>query len=232
MTGSTVSQPISNLSLMDLREKFGLERDRTDPFFKEWLAQSSELSSFEQQALNRLRQNYRSIIETNPLEEVVKLVVVAPLLDLAGFYQPPFSIKAEAPTRLNVEDRNETFTGKIDVLVVSQKFWVLVIESKQSQLDILSGIPQALSYLLSQPHNADGVEAELMQRDRPLATLRHRFGMVTNGREVVFLKLTPLAAPVYAQSKAYQVIEEEDDLLNILQGLKWIGHYASGNMAP
>lgn len=28
MPGVAVSQPIANLSLMDLREKFGLERDR------------------------------------------------------------------------------------------------------------------------------------------------------------------------------------------------------------
>ena len=29
MAGSTVSQPIANLSLMDLQEKFGLARDRS-----------------------------------------------------------------------------------------------------------------------------------------------------------------------------------------------------------
>ena len=107
---------------MDLREKFGLERDRTDLFFKEWLAESQELSSFEQQVLDRLRQNYRSIIETNPLEEVVKLVVVAPLLDLAGFYQPPFSIQAEAPTRLNLEDLNDTtWQSSLEVYLYSKE---------------------------------------------------------------------------------------------------------------
>lgn len=89
MEASTVFQPLSSLSLSDLREKFALTRDRSDPFFGQWLTDAELLSAFEQQALTRLRRNYENIIETNPLEEVVKLVVVAPLLDLAGFYQQP-----------------------------------------------------------------------------------------------------------------------------------------------
>lgn len=237
MTKATVSQPIATLSLMDLQERFGLERDRTDSFFKEWLVDGEALSAYEEQTLDRIRQNYDNIIQTKPLEEVVKLVVLTPLLDLAGFYQHPFSIRAEVPTRLVISDNAETFTGKIDVLVISQSFWVLVIESKQAQFDILTGIPQALSYLLSQspspqvtePRQGDKASGD-RQRDFPLGRLHQRFGMVTNGREVVFLKLTPVEStqqsPIYySQSKAYQVIDEESDLPQILRGLKWIGQY-------
>ena len=50
----------------------------------------------------------------------------------------------------------------------------------------------------------------------------NRFGMVTNGREVVFLKLNPQQPPVYAQSGVYQVIDLEEDLARLLQGLKSI----------
>lgn len=97
------------------------------------------------------------------------------------------------------------------MLVVKQRLWVLVVESKQSRFDVTSGIPQALSYLLSQPS-----EAQLPDTDI-------RFGMVTNGREVVFLKLKPEHPPTYAQSRIYQVIEVREDLTQILQGLKVIG---------
>ena len=79
----------------------------------------------------------------------MKLVVVAPLLNLAGSYQPPFSIRAEVSTKLTAADSGQTFTGSIDVLVVKQRLWVLVIESKQSRFDVTVGIPQALSYMLS-----------------------------------------------------------------------------------
>ncbi len=212
METPTVTQPVSDLSLSDLKEKFGLKRDRTDSFFDNWLVSAEALSDYEQQAIARLKNNYENIIETNPLEEVVKLVVVSPLLDLAGFYQPPFSIRAEVSTKLVATEGNQTFVGKIDVLVVKQKLWILVIESKQSRFDVTSGIPQALSYMLSQPNTKSN-------RDES------RFGMVTNGREVIFLKLNPQQLPVYAQSKVYQVIETEEDLISILQGLKAIGSY-------
>ena len=211
MEASTISQPVSNLALSDLRDKFQLSRDRADPFFEQWLNDAETLPNFEQQALDRLKRNYENIIETNPLEEVVKLVVVSPLLDLAGFYQPPFSIRAEVSTKLVVTEGSQTFTGSIDVLVVKQRLWVLVVESKQSRFDVTSGIPQALSYLLSQPS-----EAQLPATD-------DRFGMVTNGREVVFLRLKPDHPPTYMQSRIYQVIEVREDLTQILQGLKVIG---------
>jgi predicted type IV restriction endonuclease len=210
MSPSTVPKPISSLSLQDLREKTGLTRDRTNPFFDHWLDHSTELSPYEQQALVRLQRNYENILETSPLEEVVKLVVVAPLLDLAGFYQPPFSIRTEASTRLELTEEQQTFTGSIDVLVVKQRFWILVIESKQSRFDVTSGIPQTLSYMLSQPPNAQAI------------AIPQRFGMVTNGREVVFLQLHPGQPPTYAQSRAYQVIETDHELTQILQGLKAI----------
>jgi predicted type IV restriction endonuclease len=168
------------------------------------------LSNFEQQSLERLRSNYENIIETSPLEEVVKLVVVAPLLDLAGFYQPPFAIRTEVSTKLVAAEGNQVFTGSIDVLVVKQRFWVLVVESKQSRFDVTSGIPQALVYMLSQPQNAQ------------LPEHSERFGMVTNGREVVFLRLSPTQPPTYTQSQIFQVLESSD-LTAILQGLKVIG---------
>lgn len=213
MSASTLSRPIASLSLRELRKLFGLMRDREDPFFQQWLAAADTLSEFELQALHRLKQNYSNIIETEPLEEVVKLVVVAPLLDLAGFYQPPFSIRAETPTTLEASDEGQTFTGKIDVLVIQDQFWVLVIESKQARFDVTAGIPQALSYLLSEP-------AEAQSPAEP-----DRFAMVTNGREVVFLKLAASPSPMYCQSHVYQVIDEDEALAEILKGLKWIGQY-------
>lgn len=213
MDTHTLTRPVANLSLRELRNLFSLERDRNDPFFQQWLSKAEPLSAFEQQALTRLKQNYNNIIETEPLEEVVKLVVVSPLLDLAGFYQPPFAIRAEVSTKLEVADQEQTFTGKIDVLVIHATFWVLVIESKQARFDVTAGIPQALGYLLSQPAEAQA------------SPHLDRFAMVTNGREVVFLKLRAAPTPVYSQSHVYQVIDEDEDLTAILQGLKWIGRY-------
>ena len=213
MKTSTFSRPISSPSLSELKKTFGFARDLSDPFFQQWLSESAALSEFERQSLDRLKRNYSNIIETNPLEEVVKLVVVAPLLDLAGFYQAPFSIRAEDSTTLEVTDQGQSFAGKIDVLVVKDTFWVLVIESKQARFDVFSGIPQALSYLLSQPSE---IQASID---------RYRFAMVTNDREVVFL----VPSPAYSQSRVYQVIDGDKDLDEILKGLKWIGQDVKQN---
>ena len=238
MTASTATQPISSLSLSDLKETFGLIRDRTDPFFQHWLDRVALLSDYEHQALARLKLNYENIIETNPLEEVVKLVVVAPLLDLAGFYQPPFSIRTEDSTRLIVPEGDRTFTGSIDVLVVQKKFWILVIESKQSRFDVMSGIPQALSYMLAQPPTAQTSRTQAISDDDRGEI--DRFGLVTNGREVMFLKLSfgqqqtqgeTDRMRIYSQSRVYQVIETEEDLTKILQGLKAIGQRLQSHLA-
>jgi hypothetical protein len=40
MEAVTAPQPISSLSLSDLRETFALTRDRADPFFEQWLTDS------------------------------------------------------------------------------------------------------------------------------------------------------------------------------------------------
>lgn len=60
------------------------------------------------------------------LEEAVKIVVLSPLLDLAGFYQPPFRIKPEAEISIEATDSEDgvVIRGEIDVLVVSGKLWV------------------------------------------------------------------------------------------------------------
>ncbi|MBS9383177.1 MAG: type I restriction enzyme HsdR N-terminal domain-containing protein [Dolichospermum sp. BR01] len=95
------------------------------------------------------------------------------MLDLAGFYQFPFLVKAEVSTNIEVADEANAMVvqGRIDILVIQDSFWILVIESKPARLDVTAGIPQALTYLLSAPHLQSSC-----------------YGMVTNGREVLFLK--------------------------------------------
>jgi hypothetical protein len=62
---------------------------------------------------------------------------VSPLLDLAGFYQFPFLVKAEVSTSIEVADEANAMAiqGRIDILVIQDSFWVLVIESKPARLN-------------------------------------------------------------------------------------------------
>ncbi|MFN5764156.1 MAG: restriction endonuclease subunit R, partial [Pseudanabaena sp.] len=76
----------SSLTLRTLRQTFGLRLDSSDHFFDEWLNNASPLTESELQGLDRLTRTYTYLSQEDaPLEEIVKLVVVSPLLDLAGF---------------------------------------------------------------------------------------------------------------------------------------------------
>ncbi|NEO24495.1 type I restriction endonuclease, partial [Moorena sp. SIO4A5] len=95
--------------------------------------------------------------------------------------------------------------GRIDVLVVRQRLWILVIESKSTKFDVMAALPQALAYML------DGSKS-----DKP------RFGFLVNGREFVFVKLQPADVPIYGRSYALS-IERKNELEQVLAALKAIG---------
>ena len=202
----------SSLTLSTLRQNFGLRLDTSDRFFDEWLNNASPLTEVELQGLDRLTRNYTYLSQEDPpLEEIVKLVIISPLLDLAGFYQFPFLVKAEVSTNIEVADEVNAMAvqGRIDILVIQDSFWILVIESKPARLDVTAGIPQALAYLLSAPNLQSSC-----------------YGMVTNGREVLFLKCDRHQnAPQYTRSPTYRLLENITERVQVLQGLKQIGGY-------
>lgn len=61
------------------------------------------------------------------LESTVKLAVVAPLLDLAGLFLPPFYVTTEDSVEITANDGNMIVRGRIDVLVLQEQLWVLAI---------------------------------------------------------------------------------------------------------
>lgn len=124
--------------------------------------------------------------EGDLLEGTVMLLVVSPLLAIAGFYDPPFKIKAESSVELVLNDGEEVLRGRIDVLVLQNQFWVVVLESKKTTLSVLSALPQTLAYLMANP-----------QPNKPV------FGMVTNGDDILFIKLIQTETPQYDLSRVF-----------------------------
>jgi predicted type IV restriction endonuclease len=133
------------------------------------------------------------------LENTVKLVVVAPLLDLAGLFFPPFYVSTEEEVNIEVADTGMAVRGRMDVLVWKDQLWVLVIESKRAELSLKVGVPQALAYMLAAP-----------------PTQRSLYGLVTNGSNFVFLKLERQDRPRYGRSREF-VLENDGDLGTVLQ---------------
>ncbi|MEH2347160.1 MAG: type I restriction endonuclease [Nostoc sp.] len=193
-----------NVSLADLEAKFGLQQAENETFFTEWFDTLPEITDLEKQDLDRVKFHFLRLVKRPPLsEETVKLVVLSPLLNLAGFYDEPFYIRGEESIEISAEDEEEVIRGRIDILVIQEKLWLLVIESKKSSFSLLEAIPQALAYMLADP-----------SQDKPT------FGLVTNGSDFIFLKLTKQNQPRYATSDQFTLLKRKSELYQVLSILK------------
>ncbi|MBC1241117.1 type I restriction enzyme HsdR N-terminal domain-containing protein [Nostoc sp. 2RC] len=193
-----------NVGLAYLEEKFSLQLIEDDAFFTEWFETLPEITDSEKQELDKVKLHFFRLVKYPPLsEETVKLVVLSPLLNLAGFYDEPFYIKGEQSIEISAEDEEEIIRGQIDVLVIQEQFWVLVIESKSSSFSLLEAVPQALAYMLANP-----------SEDKP------SFGLVTNGSDFIFLKLTKQNQPRYAISDQFTLLKRKNELYQVLSILK------------
>jgi hypothetical protein len=171
---------------------FGLQQNQDADFFPEWrLGENGgvTLSSLEEEILDRIKANFTSLMDRPPLlENSVKMVVLAPLLDLLGFYQPPFSIQTEPSIEITAEDEGITVRGRIDILVLKNRLWLTVIESKRSDFSVTRAIPQTLSYLLSNP---DSPTFGLIHQWQRISVPQSRSGDDRSRPDRPIRKLTP-----------------------------------------
>ncbi len=192
----------TDLSLRDLQDRFNVQRSPDANFFGELKADLPPLTELEIIALDRVQQNFLDQLQARLLiEESVKLVVVSPLLDLAGFYRSPYQIESEVPIQLQIPDgSDDIIQGRIDTLVVQRSLWIVLVESKRTQISVHAAIPQALAYLLSRPNPA-----------------QPGYALVTNGSEFLFLKQL---GDRYASSNLLSMLNAGNDCDRVLQILK------------
>jgi hypothetical protein len=154
--------------------------------------------------LNQTKEAYFNLIEYPPLlENTVKMAVLAPLLNLAGFYLYPFHTKSEYSVKIETVDGEIVVEGKIDVLVLKEQLWIMVIESKQAAFSIESGLAQILAYMLANKN-----------QEKPC------FGMITTGGSFVFIKLVKGEIPQYALSRVFELNNPGCGLYTVLGILK------------
>lgn len=194
------------ITLYDLEQRFGLQQTEDETFFLEWQGDLPKLTETEQQRLARVQAVVANLEQRSVLENTVKLAVVAPLLDLSGLFLPPFYVSTEDSVEIEAVDKTLIVRGRIDILVLKEQLWVLVIESKRAEFSPKVGIPQILSYMLAAP-----------QVEMPL------YGLVTNGTDFVFLKLLFQDVPRYARSRQF-VLGQDHDLERVLQIMKQLAN--------
>lgn len=206
MTQTTaITDAITTLS--DAENRFGFVRVEDEQFFPEWCEELPALTEIDKENLDVLRRRYiYHRTDGSLLEGTVMLLLVSPLLALAGFYDPPFRIKAEESVDVVVDDGEEILRGRIDVLVLQDRFWVMVLESKKTTLSVWSAVPQALAYLMANPNP-----------NLPV------FGMVTNGDDILFIKVVQGNTPQYNLSRVFAPFTSAKELYIVLQVLKKFG---------
>jgi hypothetical protein len=193
-------------NLQYLRDTFGLQRVEAGDFFPEWQGDRPSLSAPEIAALERIRDRFFHQLEAGTLlESGVKMMIVAPLLDLAGFYDPPFRCRFEPSVDLDIDTGEAVLKGRIDTLVVQNQIWIWVLEAKRTTFSLALGIPQALAYMLTNPD-----------------TRQPTYGLLCSGESFLFLKLVTQPQPRYGFSRHFNLLND-GDLTMVLQILKKIG---------
>ena len=194
-------------SLNDLQAKFNLKQTEDDQFFTEWYEELPELTAQEKADLERIKKRHSYHRAAGLLlEGTINLLVVSPLLEIAGFLDPPFKIRSPESVEITIEDPDEIIKGLIDVLVIQDQLWVLVVESKRTSIPVPSVFPQILAYMMANP-----------DLDKPT------FGMATNGDSFIFIKISQQGTPQYDVSREFSLFPRRHELYDVLRILKYLG---------
>ncbi|WP_445175470.1 restriction endonuclease subunit R [Microcoleus sp.] len=201
----------SQLSLNDVRRLLKLEEREGDAFTDFFSLEP--LSELEQQEILKIRTDFRRYLSAGKVsEELVKFLVLSPLMRLAGFFDIPIVLTMEDSIPIEVEDGDTLIKGRLDILAVNQpdaelaaaQFWILVVEAKNSAIAPLTGLPQLLTYTYKSLQQQSSV-----------------WGLTTNGESYRFVRVTRGNPCTYQILPELNLIDPERSLL-LAQVLKAI----------
>ncbi|MCU0544095.1 MAG: restriction endonuclease subunit R [Oscillatoriaceae cyanobacterium Prado104] len=201
----------SKLSLNEVHQLLKLEEREAEAWSDFFSLEP--LSEFEQQELVKIRNNFRRYLAAGKVsEELVKFLVLSPLMSLTGFFDVPVVLTMEDSIPIEVEDEDTLIKGRLDILAVNQpevaiaatQFWILVVEAKNSAIDPWAGLPQLLTYACKSLQQQSSV-----------------WGLTTNGRNYQFVRVTRGNPCTYQILPELNLIDRERSLL-LAQVLKAI----------
>ncbi|WP_414621154.1 type I restriction endonuclease subunit R [Calothrix sp. CCY 0018] len=210
MTQTAMTKRITTIA--EAEKQFNLVRTADVNFFTEWRENLVDISDAEKAVLDRIKARYRyHRANGNLAESLVNLLVLSPLLELAGFYDPPYLMQGEVAVEVSTsiaesEVSDEILRGRIDFLVVSKELWIAVLESKGTEINLDMAIPQTLAYMMANP-----------DAKKPV------FAMATNGGEFFFLKLNRQGTTQYDISRVFSLLPLQNELYEVLKILKQLG---------
>ncbi|KAB8335122.1 restriction endonuclease subunit R [Scytonema tolypothrichoides VB-61278] len=200
----------SSLSLNDVHRLLKLQK-QSNGLFTDFLS-LEPLTDFEQQDLSRIRSDFERYFNAGKISEgLVKFLTLAPLMRLAGFYDAPIRLTMEDVIAIAIEDEDISIRGRMDILAVNNAqattappFWILVIETKNSLVEVFEGLPQLLSYAFKSLEQQTSV-----------------WGLATNGLRYQFVHLKQGTPPSYQLMPSLSLNESEASirLLQVMKGI-------------
>ena len=122
-----------DINLRYLIDNFGIQLVLDEQFFREWQEELPQLTDLDKQLLDKVKAGYLNLLNYPPLlEDVVRMAIVDPILFIGDFYLSPFYVKSEESIDIAVPDEDLIIKGRMDILVLKDQFWVMIIESKKA----------------------------------------------------------------------------------------------------
>ncbi|MCG6138741.1 MAG: restriction endonuclease subunit R [Nostoc sp. LLA-1] len=178
----------SNLRLKDVQRLLNFEEHLNDAITS--LLSLEALSELETQEVEVISNLFREYYADGKISEgQIKFLFLSPLMNLSGFYEPSIKITLEENiAEISVEDEDTNIKGRMDILAVNKftgkasntSFWILVIESKNSSINALEGLPQLLTYAYTSLEYQTSV-----------------WGLTTNGMDYQFVYMQQGNPPIY-----------------------------------
>lgn len=205
----------SNLTLDDVSHLLKFQEQIEDVSFSNLLSLES-LTEVEKQELIQIRTDFRPYLKGKASEGQVKALTIFPLLRLAGFYRYPIKINVEEGIDNIIiedeEDENKIIRGRLDILAINSAvpittngvFWILIIEAKESAVEVRQGLPQLLTYAYKSLEQQSSV-----------------WGLATNGLQYLFVNIQQGDSPTYQLMPLLDLMYP-DSSIQLLQVLKAI----------
>ncbi len=195
-----ITKALTNLT--EARDRLGLSLSPDATFFTEWQAALPPLTDVEKSRLDHYKQRFLHYADIGAITEgTVNLILLSPLLEILGFIDPPYQVRGEKYIRFEIEDGDTQLDGLIDALVIRDRLWLIVIESKRYGFSVRQAIPQTLAYMAGAPTSPG-------------------FALITTGEDYLFIKLDQATAHYALSDKFTLSTVEGNELYRVAQILK------------
>ncbi|MEL6129028.1 MAG: type I restriction endonuclease subunit R [Cyanobacteria bacterium J06627_3] len=195
-----VTKAITNLN--EAHQRLNLHPTNQADFFFEWQGKLPDLYQEETDTLDRLKARYRYYQADGAItESTVDFILVSPSLELLGLCDPPYKLRGEKYISIEIENGDTLLKGLIDVLVVQDSFWIVLLETKRYGFSVMQALPQTLAYLAS-------------------ANTAQAFGLITTGEDFLFVKADLQTREYDVSDKFTLSTRRENQLCQVAQIMK------------